>query len=76
MLAAERVRGSLTAVRLVLAFSGGGIVGVLGATVLEVDIQPSQASTGRRAHGALGCRRPGLRHGAAHSPRRPDRPRS
>lgn len=41
MFAAERVRGSLTAVRLMLAFSVGGIVGVLGATVLEVDIQPS-----------------------------------
>lgn len=39
--AAERVTGNLDAMWLMMAFFVGGIFGVLGASILEVNLEPS-----------------------------------
>ncbi|MHA7985641.1 PrsW family intramembrane metalloprotease [Rathayibacter sp. CAU 1779] len=41
MYASERTEGNLDMTRLILAFFIGGIFGVLGASILEVNLQPS-----------------------------------
>ncbi len=41
MFAGERTEGNLDMTRLILAFVIGGIFGVLGASILEVNLQPS-----------------------------------